>query len=254
MSSLRLWTIGPVAEFLHETTKGSKKVGIAVRKHQVWWKSRDGWWMLPKRLVASTTKFCSKKKRDFGFASCSVKIVVEFALPSAKIIQKHQVASMGFIRCLLFFLQEAVWDRAAHPRLPEKHSGTQGWDGTRGRKMQSLQFLTENVASFPFPYQPSRTIVRQSTSRRGIAILQPSRCWWTATEKDRTDETQKWWKRPVHGSYVVRDNPGIRNLSLFGLVLSGCLGDRAQNRGIEIQQVGCRITLKRCPFAIAESL
>lgn len=106
MSSLRLWTIGPVAEFLHETTKGSKKVGIGVQKHQVWWKSRDSWWMLPKTLVASTTRFCSKKKRDFDFASRSAKFIVEFAFPSAKIIQKHQVASMGFIRCYIFFRKQ----------------------------------------------------------------------------------------------------------------------------------------------------
>ena len=190
MSSLRLWTIGPVAEFLHETTKGSKKVGIGVQKHQVWWKSRDSWWMLPKTLVESTTRFCSKKKRDFWFCFTFCQIYSRVCIPFSEDHPETSGRKHG-VYPLLHLFQEAVWDRAAHPRLPEKHSGTQGWDGTRGRKMQSLRFplMAKMLRVFSFQ-QPSRIIVRQSTWRRGIAILQPFRCWWTATEKDRTDETQ----------------------------------------------------------------
>ena len=39
----------------------------------------DEWF--PKKIVASTTKFCSK----IEFALCSAKCIIEFALPSAKI-------------------------------------------------------------------------------------------------------------------------------------------------------------------------
>lgn len=100
---------GRIFTWNHE---GFKKVGIAVQKHQVWWKSRDGWWMVPEKLGCVNHQVLCKEEERFWvcFMFCQIYTRICIALK----IEETFDASMVYP--LLHFFQEAVWDRAAHPR------------------------------------------------------------------------------------------------------------------------------------------
>lgn len=172
----------------------------------------DEWF--PKNLVASTTKFCSKKKRDFEFASCSAKFTRELALPWTS---KKHLTQAWFLRCYIFFRKQYEIEQHIQDCLKSTvvHKDEMGQEA----QMQSRVFLwpkmlrvfhinkgavlttildrkgrqrwskTSKIMFFSFdfeqhvrdPRKHSRNqyhrVVRQSTWRHGIAILQPSRCW-----------------------------------------------------------------------------